>query len=58
MEKWRCSVCQYIYDPKIGDLESGIEPGLPFNDLPERWGCPECGASKDFFERVDEPQYI
>ena len=58
MEKWRCAVCMYIYDPKIGDLESGIEPGLPFNDLPETWGCPECGASQDFFKQIEDAQYI
>ena len=58
MEKWRCSVCGYIYDPDIGDPESGIEPGLPFQNLPDRWGCPDCGASKDMFERVEDAAYL
>ncbi len=56
MEKWRCAVCGYIYDPKAGDPESGLEPGVPFKDLPDRWGCPECGASTDFFELIEEPE--
>jgi len=56
MEKWRCIVCGYIYDPKVGDPESGLEPGVPFKDLPDRWGCPECGASTDSFERIEEPE--
>ena len=53
MNKWRCSICGYIYDPKKGDTESGLEPGLSFDNLPEYWGCPECGASKDYFEEIE-----
>jgi rubredoxin len=53
MNKWRCSICGYIYDPKIGDIESGLEPGLFFEGLPEYWGCPDCGAAKDYFEKID-----
>jgi rubredoxin len=49
--KWRCSICDYVYDPKKGDPESGINPGTCFEDLPDHWGCPDCGASKQLFER-------
>jgi rubredoxin len=52
MAKYRCIVCKYIYDPEKGDPETGIEPGMPFKELPDRWGCPECGADKTMFERV------
>ncbi len=58
MDKWRCSVCGYIYDPNIGDPESGIDPGIPFQNMPDRWGCPDCGASKDMFERVEDAAYF
>lgn len=51
MEKWVCTVCGYVYDPGKGDPESGIAPGTPFEDLPEGWVCPECGAGKDMFEK-------
>lgn len=51
MEKWTCSVCGYIYDPALGDNEGGIQPGTPFEDLPDEWVCPVCGASKDMFEK-------
>jgi rubredoxin len=51
MEKWRCSICDYIYDPDKGDTESGINAGTRFEDLPDYWGCPDCGASKQNFER-------
>jgi rubredoxin len=49
-EKWICTLCGYIYDPKIGDPEEGVEPGTAWEDVPEDWVCPECGATKDDFE--------
>ena len=52
MEKWRCTICGYIYDPDNGDPDAGIEPGTSFEDLPEDWICPECGVSKDMFEMM------
>ncbi len=56
MIKWRCSVCGYVYDPNIGDPESGIEAGVVFEELPESWGCPDCGAEKDMFEPFEDYQ--
>jgi len=53
MKKYKCTVCGYIYDPQKGDPESGIEPGTSFENLPDDWTCPECGASKDQFEVVE-----
>jgi rubredoxin/flavin reductase (DIM6/NTAB) family NADH-FMN oxidoreductase RutF len=47
--KWECSVCGYIYDPETGDPDGGIEPGTPFEDIPDDWVCPECGAAKSEF---------
>lgn len=52
MNKYRCLVCGYIYDPKVGDPEGGIVPGTGFADLPDNWVCPECGVGKDQFEKV------
>jgi rubredoxin len=53
MTKYRCVVCGYIYDPGKGDPESGIEPGVSFEELPDDWVCPICGATKDQFEKVE-----
>lgn len=53
MKKFECSVCGYIYDPEVGDPESGIAPGTPFEDLPDDWVCPVCGADKSMFEEID-----
>lgn len=50
MKKYKCSVCGYVYDPAQGDPDNGIAPGTPFENLPDNWVCPVCGATKDMFE--------
>jgi len=50
MSKWRCTVCNYIYDPEVGDPDSGIAPGTSFEAIPEDWVCPLCGVGKSDFE--------
>lgn len=47
MAKWLCKLCGYIYDEEIGDEDSGIKPGTKFEDIPDDWVCPVCGASKE-----------
>ena len=54
VDKYRCTVCGYIYDPAIGDSTQGIEPPTAFEDLPDTWICPECGVGKDQFEKIEE----
>jgi flavin reductase (DIM6/NTAB) family NADH-FMN oxidoreductase RutF/rubredoxin len=49
MKKYVCGVCGYIYDPAEGDPEGNIPPGTAFEDLPDDWTCPVCGAEKDEF---------
>jgi flavin reductase (DIM6/NTAB) family NADH-FMN oxidoreductase RutF/rubredoxin len=49
--QYRCTVCGYLYDPEKGDPDNGIGPGTPFEDLPDDWTCPVCGAAKDAFEK-------
>lgn len=50
MQRWICTICQYVYDPEAGDPANGAPPGTPFEDLPENWVCPICGVEKSFFE--------
>jgi flavin reductase (DIM6/NTAB) family NADH-FMN oxidoreductase RutF/rubredoxin len=50
--KYRCTVCGYIYDPELGDPDGGIKPKTPFEELPDSWVCPVCGASKNEFEKI------
>jgi rubredoxin len=52
MNKYKCSVCGYVYDPVKGDPDGGIKPGTKFEDIPDGWVCPVCGASKDEFEKM------
>jgi flavin reductase (DIM6/NTAB) family NADH-FMN oxidoreductase RutF/rubredoxin len=51
MDKYVCTVCGYVYDPANGDPENGIAAGTAFEDLPDDWVCPICGAGKDAFEK-------
>jgi len=53
VERWQCLVCGYIYDPKEGDVDGGISPDTPFEELPDDWICPVCGAPKDQFEKLE-----
>jgi rubredoxin len=53
MKKYICTVCEWVYDPEIGDPEQGIEPGTPFESLPEDWVCPLCSVGKEDFEVVE-----
>jgi len=52
MDSYECSICGYEYSPADGDPENGIEPGTPFEKLPDDWTCPVCGAGKDAFEKI------
>ncbi|MBN1755865.1 rubredoxin [bacterium] len=53
MGEYRCTVCGYVYDPQEGDPDSGIDPGTSFDELPDDWVCPICGADKSEFELVE-----
>lgn len=53
MKVWKCKKCGYIYNPELGDHESGIARGTPFEDLPDTWVCPRCGAKKDKFVAME-----
>ena len=48
--KYECTVCKYIYNPKVGNQRAGIKPGVQFENLPEDWVCPVCGEKKEKFE--------
>lgn len=52
MDRYVCPACGYIYDPEIGDPDSGIAKGTRFEDIPEDWVCPICGLSKSEFEKM------
>ncbi len=54
LARWQCSVCGWIYDPKDGDPDNGVKPGTAFEDIPDSWVCPVCGATKDQFNKLND----
>jgi rubredoxin len=51
MDKYKC-VCGYVYDPEKGDPMNGVDPGTPWEKVPDDWACPLCGQSKEVFEKM------
>ena len=44
--QWQCYFCAHIYDEAQGDPEHCIAPGTPWEEVPDDWFCPDCGAGK------------
>ena len=53
MKKYMCVICGFVYDEAQGHPDGGIPPGTPWEDVPETWQCPDCGASKSEFEMME-----
>ncbi|TLX70650.1 rubredoxin [Pseudomonas nicosulfuronedens] len=53
MKKWQCFFCGFIYDEAAGWPDEGIAAGTRWEDIPEDWMCPECGAAKSDFQMVE-----
>lgn len=54
MKKYRCAYCAHVYDEAIGDPDSGIAPGTRYEDIPDDWCCPECGATKADYSLIED----
>ncbi len=52
-KKYRCAVCDWVYDEYLGAPSEGIKPKTKWQDVPEDWVCPDCGAAKDQFEMFE-----
>ncbi|MCX6279393.1 MAG: rubredoxin [Bacteroidetes bacterium] len=52
LAKYKCAICGHIYDPAVGDPNSGIAPGTPFEEIPDNWVCPICGVGKGDFVKM------
>ena len=53
MKVWMCVSCGYLYHQEKGDPTSGVAPGTAWDDVPDDWRCPDCGAQKSDFEMVE-----
>ncbi len=51
MDRYVCTICGYVYDPEQGDPDNDVDPGTKWDDVPDDWECPVCGAGKDDFEK-------
>ncbi len=54
MRKYKCRFCSHVYDEAVGDLDTGVAAGTRFEDIPEEWCCPECGATKADYELIED----
>ena len=54
MKKYICTVCDWVYDPEVGDPDNGIAPGTAFEDIPDSWVCPVCGVGKEDFQELPD----
>ena len=52
MNKYKCTICGHVYDPYVGDPDSGITPGTTFEDIPDDWVCPICGVGKEDYVKI------
>lgn len=50
---YMCVICGFIYEEEKGLPEENIPAGTRWEDIPETWTCPDCGASKDDFEMIE-----
>ena len=58
LDLWICTICEYVYDPYVGDPDNGIEAKTPFLNLPNEWICPICGSvKKNFVPYFEHAEY-
>ena len=53
MKKYLCLICGLIYDEEKGWQDDGIQPGTKWDDIPDTWMCPDCGATKSDFDMIE-----
>ena len=53
MAKYKCDLCDYVYDEELGDPARGVKPGTVWGNVPSDWVCPECGAPKEMFKPLE-----
>ncbi len=57
MSVWVCSICGYRYNEETGESATNTPPGTKFEDLPDSWTCPVCGATKDAFQKQENSDF-
>ncbi len=54
MRRWKCRFCNHVYNEAEGDVATGVPPGSALEDVPDDWVCPDCGATKDDYELIED----
>lgn len=54
-QAYLCVVCGFIYEEATGLPQEGIAPGTRWEEIPDHWVCPDCGAGKSEFEVINSP---
>lgn len=52
MSNFKCKVCGYVYDSEKGEPKRDIAAGTQWNDIPDGFKCPSCGAAKRMFKEI------
>ena len=52
-KKYMCAICGWIYDEESGSPQDGLPPGTRWEDVPDTWVCPDCGANKSDFDMLE-----
>ena len=53
LKTYMCVICGFVYEEEKGLPEAGVPPRTPWEEVPETWQCPDCGAGKDDFEMIE-----
>jgi len=53
---WQCIICGFVYDEAQGWPDEDIAAGSRWEDVPEDWQCPDCGAEKGDFQMIEIAQ--
>lgn len=48
-----CTICGWLYEEARGLPDEDIPPGTRWEDLPDDFVCPECGAGKEWFRELE-----
>jgi superoxide dismutase, Fe-Mn family len=54
LARYKCTGCQWIYDPRYGDAANEVPRGVPFEKLPATFICGVCGCPKAKFTKIEE----
>lgn len=52
--KFQCFFCGSVYDEATGWPDVGIDPGTRWEQIPDDWICPDCGAGKSDFAVLED----